>query len=110
MTWQPSNEPWSEQYRIMGELWAEAEAAASLLEDTKSAVLAQRMAMQGDIAVNKAEMMVKASREWLDHLNDIVAARKEANLLKIRLEYCRMKYHEEQGLNATQRAEMRMTT
>jgi hypothetical protein len=110
MTWQPSNEAWSEQYRIMGELWAEAEAAASLLEDTKSAVLAQHMIGQGDIAVNKAEMIVKASREWREHIGKIAAARKEANLLKVRLEYCRMKYHEEQGLNATQRAEMRMTT
>lgn len=109
MTWQPSNEPWSEQYRIMGELWAEAEAAASLLEDTKSAVLSQKMAMLGDIPVNKAEMTVKASQDWHDHVGKIVDARKNANLLKIRLEYCRMKYHEEQGHEASRRAEMRMT-
>jgi hypothetical protein len=109
MTWKPSNEPWSEQYRIMGELWADAEAAASLLEDSKSAVLSQRMAMLGDIAVNKAEMTVKASREWQEHIEKIVAARKNANLLKIRMEFCKMKYHEEQGIEASKRAEMRMT-
>lgn len=109
MIWKPSNEPWSEQYRIMGELWADAESAASLLEDSKSAVLSQRMAMLGDIAVNKAEMAVKASREWQEHIEKIVAARKHANLLKIRMEFCKMKYHEEQGQEASKRAEMRMT-
>lgn len=93
----------------MGELWADAESAASLLEDSKSAVLSQRMAMLGDIAVNKAEMAVKASREWQEHIEKIVAARKHANLLKIRMEFCKMKYHEEQGQEASKRAEMRMT-
>lgn len=103
-----SNQPWSERYRIMGELWADAEAAASLLEDSKSAVLSQRMAMLGDIAVNKAEMTVKASREWQEHIEKIVAARKNANLLKIRMEFCKMKHHEEQGREASKRAEMRL--
>lgn len=92
----------------MGELWADAEAAASLLEDSKSAVLSQRMAMMGDIAVSKAEMTVKASREWQEHIEKIVAARKHANLLKIRLDYLRMKYWEGQGAEASRRAEMRL--
>ena len=37
-------QPISEEYRIVAKQWVDAEAAASLLEDTKSAVLAQKMA------------------------------------------------------------------
>ena len=50
--------PWSEQYQIVGADWAEKEAAASLLEDCKSAVMAQRQAELGDIPVNRAEQIV----------------------------------------------------
>jgi len=110
MTWQPSNEPWSEQYRIIGEEWADAEAAASLLEDTKTSVLAQKMSMLGDIPVNKAEMTIKATPDWHSYLAKIVAARKEANILKVRMEYLKMKYHEEQGHEASRRVEMRITS
>jgi PP-loop superfamily ATP-utilizing enzyme len=103
-----SNEPWSEQFRPAAKDWVEKEAAASLLEETKSAVLAQRMSALGDIAINKAERIVKASEEWLDFVTKMVAARQAANLAKVRLEFIRMKYFEEAGANASLRAEMRM--
>ena len=51
-----SNLPISEQYRIVAKQFVEQDAAASLLEETKSAVLAQHMAAMGDMPVSKAEM------------------------------------------------------
>ena len=102
------DEDWTELYRIAGEDWADKEAAASVLEDTKGSVMAQRQAALGDIAVNRAEQIVRASPEWVNHINQIVQARKEANLAKIHLEVVRMNYMREQAEQANRRTEMRM--
>lgn len=101
------NRPWSEQYRIAGERWADLEAAAQLLEDTKSAVLAQRCSELGGIPVNRAEQSVKSSQFWKDHIAKIVEARHKANRAKIELEYFKMKHHEWQSSQANTRAELR---
>lgn len=102
------NLPWSEQYRIVAKSWVDADAAASLLEDTKSAFLSQRMQRHADLAVSKAEAIVKSSPEWSDFIEKMVAARKQANLLKVQLEYLKMKFQEWSSENATKRAEMRL--
>lgn len=103
-----SNLPLSEQFRVVAKQWVDADAAANILEDTKSAVLAERMVALGDMPVSKAEMQVKASKEWREHVETIGAARKEANKLKVQLEYIRMQSMEWQSENATKRAEMRL--
>lgn len=102
------NRPWSEQFRLVAKAWVDAEAAASLLEDTKSAILAERMSALGEMAVSKAEMTVKASQEWRDNLQTIAMSRQAANRLKVQMEYIRMKFMEWQSENATKRAEMRL--
>lgn len=104
-----SNVPVSEQYRLAAKDWVQKEAAAAILEETKSAVLAQRMAMLGDVPVSRAELTVKATPEWEEHVRAIVTAREAANLAKVRLEYLRMKFSEWQAHDATRRAEMRLT-
>ena len=102
------NRPLSEQFRIVAKQWVEADAAASLLEETKSAVLSQRMAALGDVPVSHAERAVKSSPEWEEHVRKIVDARKEANLLKLKMEWLRMRFSEWQSDAATRRAEMRL--
>ncbi len=99
---------YSEEYRIAAEDWCDKEAAASLLEDTKGSVMAQKQQALGDIPVNRAEQLVKASLDWVDHIEKIVEARRQANLAKVHLEVIRMRYYESQSLDATKRAEMRM--
>lgn len=101
------NLPWSERYRIAGEHWTDLEAAAQILEDSKSAVLAQKCTELGSIPVNRAEQAVKASPFWIDHIKKIVKAREAANKAKIQLEYCRMRYYEDQSRQASTRAELR---
>lgn len=105
-----SNEPYSEQYRKAATRWASLEAAASLLEESKSAVMSQQMSAQGDIPVTHAERIVKASPQWKDYLEKMVKAREAANLAKIEMEFIRMRYWENQGDEATKRQELRMTT
>lgn len=103
------NLPPSEQYRLAAKAWVELDGAAMLLEETKSAVLAQRMKQLGDMPVAHAEREVKSSPEWGDFIKKMVDARTQANLAKVRLEYTRMKFMEWQSENATKRAEMRLT-
>jgi hypothetical protein len=100
--------PWSEQYRIQGEIWCDAEAAATLLEDCKSAVMAQWQTELGDLPVNRAEQTVKASARWRSYIQDAVDARKAANLAKVRLEATKMKAMEYQAKEANNRTEMRI--
>jgi len=103
-----SNLPLSEQYRIVAKKWVDADAAASMLEETKSSFLAQMMAEQGDMPVSRAEMNVKASLAWKDYIKSMVEARQKAALLKVQLEYIKMRFSESQSHEATRRAEMKL--
>ena len=99
-----------ERYAVLGRDWAEKEAAASLLEDSKSAVMAQRQAMLGDMPINRAEQIVKASPDWTEYIEQTIAARKAANLAKVELEAMRMRFQEYMNIEANQRTEMRLMT
>jgi hypothetical protein len=105
---QGENRPLSEIYAEAGERWAECEAAAAILEETKTAIMAQRQAMLGDIPVNRAEQIVKASPDWYEHIEKIVEARRVANLAKIELEVIRMRFQEFSNKEANARLEMKM--
>jgi hypothetical protein len=100
-----SERPISEQFRLVAREWVEADKAANLLEETKTACLSQRMLALGEMPVSKAEMLVKASPEWHAHLTQIVEARGEANYLKVKLEFIRMKFSEWQSADANARKE-----
>jgi hypothetical protein len=103
-----SNLPLSEQFRIVAKKWVDADSAASILEETKSAFLSKSMADLGDMPVSKAEMTVKASAPWAEYIAEMVEARKKAALLKVQLEYIRMQFSEWQSHAATRRAEMKL--
>jgi len=102
------NQPISEQYRIVAKQWVDADAAANLLEELKSATLSQWMAELGDMPVSRAEMDVKASDRWKEYIEHMVATRGRANKLKVQMEYIRMRSMEWQSSEASKRAEMRL--
>lgn len=102
------NLPLSEQFRVVAKQWVDADAAANILEDTKSAVLAEKMIALGDMPVSKAEMIVKGSPSWHSHVETICAARQKANRLKVQMEYIRMQASEWSSFEATKRAEMKL--
>lgn len=103
-----SNLPWSEQFRIVAKDWVELDKAATILEETKTLVLSQKIKALGDMPHNRAEAEVKASPEWLDYVTRMVEARSAANLKKVQMEFIRMRFSEWQSENATRRAEMRI--
>jgi hypothetical protein len=100
--------PISEQFRIVARQWVEADKAANILEECKSAVLSKLMMSKGDVAVSKAEMLSKASDEWAEHLNLMVQARADANLKKVQMEFIRMQFSEWQSNDANARRERHM--
>jgi hypothetical protein len=102
------NLPISEQFRVVAKRYVDADAAANMLEESKSAFLAKLMLAQGDMPVSRAEMNVKASDQWSDYIGKMVRAREQAALLKVQLEYLRMKFQEWNSEAATRRAEMKL--
>lgn len=102
------NLPWSERYRLAGQRWVAADGHARLLEETKTAVLSQKMKALGDMPAAHADRDVRSSRDWSDHIEKMVAARTTANELKVELEYCRLKFMEWSSENANRRVEARL--
>lgn len=103
-----ANIPLSEQWHLAAHRWADLESAASILEDTKSAVLAQMTSRLGDMPVNRAEQTVKSSDEWRDHVAKIGRARLAANKAKIEMEYLKMRFAEWNSAEANHRAQARI--
>lgn len=104
------NRPESEIYYEAGVTWADAQAAADLLEDLKSSFLSQRMQdwiTQG-MAVNKAEATVKASPEWQDYVRKMVSARKTANTARVYLDSVKMRAGERNSEEANHRLSMKI--
>ena len=92
----PSNEPISEQFRIVAKQWVEADEAASLMEETKSAVLAEMInsviGYHLNMQFNKAELYSKTSPQYKEFCTTMVKNRSAANLLKVKMEYLRMRF------------------
>jgi CTP:molybdopterin cytidylyltransferase MocA len=103
-----SNAPISERFRIVGKEWVDADAAANLLEQLKSATLAQWMLELGDMPVSKAELQVKGSERWKEYIEAMCAARARANKLKVEKEWLDMRSTERNSEEATRRAEMKL--
>jgi uncharacterized coiled-coil DUF342 family protein len=102
------NEPWSDAWKRAALRANDLDAAATILEESKSAVLAQRKTQLGDIADNKAERIVKASAEWSDYITKMVKARQRANEAKIEAEWMKMKYYESASDKADERTMARL--
>jgi hypothetical protein len=105
--------PPSELYREAAQTWVDLDAAARLLESSKSAVFSQRvlglMAEFPAYSLAKAELKIKGSDEWQVFLDKTERARTLANKARIEVEYRKMQAMEQQSKEAYERQEMRMT-
>lgn len=102
----------SSVYYEVGSKWIDLDAAARILEETKTALLSQKKleveARAGKISKAQAEDLVKASPEWMEHLHKIVDARTAANRERLKLETLKMRHSEQQSREATARHEARL--
>lgn len=98
----------AEELSKRGEAWSDKEAAASLLEESKHTVLSQCMADWPEDSNAGAESKARRDPRYIEHLKQMVEARKEAN--KAKVAYDTMKAYE--GLfrtrEATKRTEMNL--
>lgn len=105
--------PQSELYREVATRWADLDAAARLLEETKTAVFSQKVKeLLRDFphySLSKAEQSIKGSDYWNEYLEKMVRTRTLANKAKIEVEYVRMKHWEEAQDRADERFTARMS-
>lgn len=106
-------QPISEQFRIVARQWVDADAAAAILEELKTTTLenmkSKIITENGDMADNKAERLAKCSPDWEKYIREMCEHRAKANKLKLQMEYLRMKFNEQQSMEANGRHEARLS-
>jgi len=109
-----AEKPISEKFRVAAKKWAQADSAAHIMEEMKTTTLEQMktklIAANAGMAENKAERLVKASKEWEAYIRKMCSFRSSANFLRQEVEYQRMRHREWVGANADARAEQRLST
>lgn len=109
----PENErPLSEQFRIVALQYADAEAAASYMEEMKTTTLEKlKTALiqeKGDMPDNRAERIVKSSEAWEEYIKKMCEHRAKATKLKLQKEYIEMRRWEQSSAEANARVERRL--
>jgi len=100
--------PVSEQYRLAASKWVHTDAAARMLEEGKSAYVAQQITKLGDMPHAKAERIVKASKEYSDYIKKMVNAKTAANEMREELAWLKMRHMERNSEEASARAERKL--
>lgn len=103
-----NDNPISEQYRIAALDWVQMDAASRLLEEGKSAFIAQQIDKMGDMPHAKADRMVRASKQYADYIKNMVNAKTAANRQKIELDYLKMRHMENVSSEANARSERKL--
>jgi hypothetical protein len=75
-----------ERLRIAGEDWADKDAAANALEETKSSLLAELSNTANGSSEAAKKNIALADPAYRLHITNMVTARKEANRAKVRYE------------------------
>ena len=91
-----------------GDAWADAEAAAQLLEETRKTVLAKLMSESQATTVGAREMLALANQEYIDFVAGMVSARKAANKALVRYKSAGVLAELRRSQESTRRAEMGM--
>lgn len=91
-----------------GDDWADKEAAASILEETKKSVLAKLKNASGSKSDAAAETVALAHDDYLAHLEIMVEARKAATKARVRYDSAKVLAEMRRSEESTKRAEMTM--
>lgn len=89
-----------------GESWADAEAAADLLEQSKKSVLAKLMSESTHANLAGKEMMALADPTYAEYIEGMVSARKTANKMRVRYESAKTLSELRRSEESTRRAEL----
>lgn len=91
-----------------GEAWADADAAASLLEETRKSMLAQLMAESDSSSIAGKEMAALGHPDYRRHVEGMVSARKAANKARVRYDSAKVLSELRRSQESTRRAEMQI--
>ena len=91
-----------------GEDWADKQAAAELLEETKKSVLAELMNAETGLSVSARESNALANPAYKLHLTNMVAARREANRARVRYDSMKVLAEMRRTQESTRRAEINL--
>lgn len=89
-----------------GEDWADAEAAADMLEETRKSVLAKLMVESDATSAAGKEMYALADPKYREFVQGMVTARKAANKARVRYDSARVLSELRRSQESTRRAEM----
>lgn len=92
----------------LGEDWADKDAAASLLEETRKSILAELARQAEGKSVAERETNALATEAYQEHLAEMVEARRVANRAKVNYDAARAWIDITRTVEATKRQEMRM--
>lgn len=92
-----------------GEDWADKDAAASILEETRKTVLAELMNSTGTLLTSMAakESAALADPVFRLHVTNMVNARKEANRARVRFDGAKLLAELRRSEESSRRAELR---
>jgi hypothetical protein len=91
-----------------GEDWADKQAAAELLEETKKSVLAKLMLDADGTTQGQREMNALADPEFTEFVTGMVQARKAANKARVRYDSAKVLAELRRSQEATRRSEMNL--
>lgn len=97
-----------ERYRLLGEEWADADAAYYLLDNTRTSIRSELVLKQQGIPNNRAEHVASASPEYREHVEKTADAKRRANLLRVRMDYLKMRFTKWNSADANQRTERKL--
>jgi len=91
----------------LGEIWADYDAAASLLEESKKSVLAE-LTLGASGGVAERERAALASDAYQAHVSEMVEARRKANRAKVNYHAAQTWCDLARSMETTRRVEMGM--
>ncbi len=91
-----------------GEMWADCQAAADLLEETKGTLLAKLLKENFEHPAWKADALAKADQRYEEHIKAMVDARRLATLAKVRYDGAKAMGEFARSAESTRRAEMNL--
>lgn len=91
-----------------GDDWADKQAAADLLEETRKSVLAKLMVDAAHTTHSGKEMLALADPEYKRFVEGMVLARKAANKARVRYDSAKVLAELRRSQESTRRAEMNL--
>ena len=92
-----------------GSDFADKEAAASLLEHTRHSILADIMnSQESKLSIAAKESLARADKEYVEHIKEMVDARHDANLAKVKWEASKTLASLRQTQESLKKAEMNL--